>query len=106
MEACTGTEASGRKDGSPIMMLAFLAARYGRQIIALIVGRGHPIVVGSIMLLAAIAAAIFYFWGGRRRAGKRLVLAPAASRNGTMGTGGGSKAGMAIAQNPHRPKTL
>jgi len=31
-------------------------------------------------------------------------MAPAASRNGTMGTGGGSKAGMAIAANPHRPK--
>ena len=58
---------------SRYMMLAFLAARYGRQIIALIKGHGHPIVVGSIMLLAAIAAAMFYFWGGRRRAGKRLV---------------------------------
>jgi hypothetical protein len=33
-------------------------------------------------------------------------MVPAANRNGSMGTGGGSKAGIAIAPKPHRSKIL
>jgi membrane protein YqaA with SNARE-associated domain len=58
---------------SRYMILAYLAARYGRQIIAYIAGHGHPIAVGIILLLTAISAMVYYFWGGsnsRRRAQK------------------------------------
>jgi hypothetical protein len=48
---------------SRYMILAFLAAHYGRKIIALIKEHGHPVIVGIIRVLAAVAAAIFYFWG-------------------------------------------
>ncbi len=37
------------------MIMAYLAARYGRQIICFIAGQGHP-----------VTAAAFYFWGGSR----------------------------------------
>jgi membrane protein YqaA with SNARE-associated domain len=50
---------------SRYMILAYLAARHGRQIIAFISQHAHPVVVGIIVLLIAIAAVIFYFWRGR-----------------------------------------
>jgi membrane protein YqaA with SNARE-associated domain len=52
---------------SRYMVLGYLAARYGRQIIALIAKHGHPMVVGIILLLVAAAAAGYYFWSGSVR---------------------------------------
>jgi len=48
-------------------VLGYLAARYGRQIIAFIAKHGHPMVVGIILLLIAAAAAGYYFWSGSVR---------------------------------------
>ncbi len=61
---------------SRYMILAYLAARYGRQIIASIAQHGHPIAVGIILLLTAISAVVYYFWGGsnsRKRAQKLKI---------------------------------
>lgn len=52
---------------SRYLILAYLAARYGRQIIAFIAGRSHPVVVAILLLLVATAAALYYFWGGSKR---------------------------------------
>jgi membrane protein YqaA with SNARE-associated domain len=49
------------------LLLAFLAARYGRQIIAFIREHAHSSVVGITVALAAAAAVIFYFWWGGPR---------------------------------------
>jgi len=51
---------------SRYFMLAYLAACYGRQIIAFIAERGHPVVVGIIVLLLATAAVVLYFWRGSK----------------------------------------
>ena len=48
------------------MILAYLAARYGRQIVAFIAEHGHPVVVGIIVALLATAAVVFYFWRGSK----------------------------------------
>ncbi len=57
---------------SRYLILAFLAARYGRQIIGFITGHGHPVTVAIVLVVAATAAAVFYFWGGSRaKSGKR-----------------------------------
>jgi membrane protein YqaA with SNARE-associated domain len=48
------------------MVLAYLAARYGRQIIALIAEHGHPVVVTIILVLIAAAVVVFYFWQGSK----------------------------------------
>lgn len=52
---------------SRYLILAYLAARYGRQIIAFIAGHSHPVVVAILLLLVAAAAALYYFWGGSKR---------------------------------------
>jgi len=53
---------------SRYMVLGYLAARYGRQIIAFIAKHGHPVVVGIVLLLIAAAALGYYFWsGGKKR---------------------------------------
>jgi membrane protein YqaA with SNARE-associated domain len=59
---------------SRYMILAYLAARYGRQIIASIAEHGHPIAVGIIMLLIATSAVVYYFWGesNSRKRGQKL----------------------------------
>jgi len=51
---------------SRYMLLAYLAARYGRQIIAFIRVHGHPVVLAIIVVLIATAAVNFYFWGGAK----------------------------------------
>ena len=51
---------------SRYMILAYLAARYGRQIIAFIAEHGHPVVVAIIVALIATAAVVFYFWRGTK----------------------------------------
>ncbi len=48
------------------MALSYVAARYGRRIIALIAKHEHPVVVGTIVALVAAAALFFYFRRGRR----------------------------------------
>jgi membrane protein YqaA with SNARE-associated domain len=55
---------------SRYMLLAYLAALYGRHIIAFIAGHGHPVAVAILLLLVATAAALYYFWGGSRRRGR------------------------------------
>jgi len=52
---------------SRYMVLGYLAARYGRQIIAFIAKHGHPVVVGILLLLIAVAALGYYFWSGGKR---------------------------------------
>ena len=51
---------------SRYMILAYLAARYGRQIIAFIARHGHPVIVAIIVLLLASAVLVFYFWRGKK----------------------------------------
>ncbi|HEV8074556.1 MAG TPA: VTT domain-containing protein [Candidatus Acidoferrum sp.] len=57
---------------SRYMVLGYLAARYGRQIIAFIAKHGHPVVVGSVLLLIAVAALGYYFWSGGKRTKRKL----------------------------------
>jgi membrane protein YqaA with SNARE-associated domain len=52
---------------SRYLILSYLAARYGRQIIAIITERGHPLLVGIVVTLIAVAALVYYFWGGRKK---------------------------------------
>ncbi len=47
-------------------ILAYLAARYGRQILARVTVHGHPVIVAIIVALIAIGAMVFYFWGAGR----------------------------------------
>ena len=49
---------------SRYLILAYLAARYGRQIIAFIAVHGHPAAVAIILALMTTATAVFYFWQG------------------------------------------
>jgi membrane protein YqaA with SNARE-associated domain len=51
---------------SRYLILAYLAARYGRQIIAFTQEHGHPVAVAIAVLLLATAAVILYFWRGRK----------------------------------------
>jgi membrane protein YqaA with SNARE-associated domain len=51
---------------SRFMILAYLAARYGKQIMAFIAEHGHPVVVAIVVVLLATAAVVLYFWRGRK----------------------------------------
>jgi membrane protein YqaA with SNARE-associated domain len=48
------------------LILAYVAARYGRQIIGFIAAHGHPVIVRITVALLGIAAAVFYFWRGSK----------------------------------------
>jgi membrane protein YqaA with SNARE-associated domain len=52
---------------SRYMILAYLAALYGRQIITFIAAHGHPMIVAIILALIVTAAVLYYFWGGSKR---------------------------------------
>jgi membrane protein YqaA with SNARE-associated domain len=52
---------------SRYMALAYLASRYGRQIIAFIAEHGHPGVVAVLFALIAAAVAVVYFWQGSKK---------------------------------------
>jgi membrane protein DedA with SNARE-associated domain len=52
---------------SRYMALAYLASRYGRQIIAFIAEHGHPAGVAILFVLIAAAAVVFYFWQGSKK---------------------------------------
>lgn len=47
---------------SRYLILAYLASRYGRQIIAFIAEDGHPVIVAIVLALVAAATAVSYFW--------------------------------------------
>jgi membrane protein YqaA with SNARE-associated domain len=49
---------------SRYLILSYLAARYGRQIIAFIAGHGHPVAVSVILAVMSASTAVFYFWRG------------------------------------------
>jgi len=49
------------------MVLGYLAARYGRQIIAFISKHGHPVAVGIVLLIGIAGAMGYYFWSGSKR---------------------------------------
>ncbi len=51
---------------SRYMILAYLASRYGRQIIAFIAEHGHPAAVAILLALMTTATVVFYFWRGSR----------------------------------------
>jgi membrane protein YqaA with SNARE-associated domain len=51
---------------SRYLILAYVAARYGRQIIAFFRVHGHPLVLGIILVLLAAATIVFYFWRGSK----------------------------------------
>lgn len=51
---------------SRYMVLAYLAERYGRQIIAFFAKYGHPVLLSIVVALFAAAAVVFYFWGDIR----------------------------------------
>jgi membrane protein YqaA with SNARE-associated domain len=51
---------------SRYMVLAYVAARYGRQIIAFLAEHGHPAAVAIILALMTTATAVFYFWRGNK----------------------------------------
>jgi membrane protein YqaA with SNARE-associated domain len=51
---------------SRYLLLAYLASRYGRQIIAFIAEDGHPVTVAIILALLATATVISYFWRGNQ----------------------------------------
>jgi membrane protein YqaA with SNARE-associated domain len=48
------------------LILAYVAARYGRQIITFIAEHGHPVVLAILVALIAAAAMVFYFWRGSK----------------------------------------
>ena len=52
---------------SRYMILAYLAARYGRHIITFIAKNGHPLIVAILLVVVATAAGAYYFWGGSKR---------------------------------------
>jgi membrane protein YqaA with SNARE-associated domain len=47
-------------------ILAYLAARYGRQIIPFMTEHTHPVVLAIILSLIATATVVFYFWRGNK----------------------------------------
>jgi membrane protein YqaA with SNARE-associated domain len=49
------------------MVLGYLAARYGRQIIAFIAQHRHPMAVGIVLLIGTAGAMGYYFWSGSKR---------------------------------------
>jgi membrane protein YqaA with SNARE-associated domain len=51
---------------SRYMLLAYLAARYGREIIAFIAEHGHPVAVAVILALITAGTLVFYFWQAGR----------------------------------------
>jgi membrane protein YqaA with SNARE-associated domain len=48
------------------LLLGYLAAKYGRKIIAFMANHGHPVAVGIILLVICAAALGYYFWSGSK----------------------------------------
>jgi membrane protein YqaA with SNARE-associated domain len=54
--------------------LAFLAARYGRQVVTVISQHGHPVLIAVIgLIVAAMAALIFILVSKRKKTGTKLA---------------------------------
>ena len=51
---------------SRYLLLSYLAARYGRQILAFIAGHGHPVAVAIVTAVLAATTVVFYFWQGKK----------------------------------------
>jgi membrane protein YqaA with SNARE-associated domain len=68
---------------SRYLILAYFAARYGRQIIALIAKHGHPVVVTILLIVIATASVVFYFWRGSKNKDRygRLAIVSAGKSN-------------------------
>jgi membrane protein YqaA with SNARE-associated domain len=49
---------------SRYLILSYMAARYGRQIIAFIVAHGHPATLAVVLALLTAVGVAFYFWPG------------------------------------------
>ncbi len=49
------------------MLLAYLAARYGRRLLPLLLKHGHPVVVGVVALIAAAVVAYFVIRGSKEK---------------------------------------
>jgi len=64
---------------SRYMILAYLAARYGRQIIAFLAEHGHPVLVAAILTLISATTAVFYFWQGSKNKKRDERLASVSS---------------------------
>ncbi|MGB8472702.1 MAG: VTT domain-containing protein [Candidatus Acidiferrum sp.] len=56
---------------SRYLLLAYFAARYGRQIIAFMEEHGHPLVLAIIAVPIVVASLIFYFWGARKNKNRK-----------------------------------
>jgi membrane protein YqaA with SNARE-associated domain len=65
---------------SRYMILAYLAARYGRQIIAFFREHGQPAVGAILLTLMAAATVVFYYWRGSRNNNGNGQLASASSK--------------------------
>ena len=61
------------------VILAYLASRYGREIIAFIAEDGHPFIVTIVLALLATATAVSYFWQGNKDKNARGHLAQASA---------------------------
>ena len=48
-------------------LLAFLAARYGRHVLAVILRHGHPVLVAVVVLSAAALAVLIFILINRRK---------------------------------------
>jgi membrane protein YqaA with SNARE-associated domain len=54
-------------------LLAYLSARYGRKIIALLLHPGKPLVLVLVALVVVTALAAFFFWRATRRAERPAI---------------------------------
>ncbi len=53
------------------LLLAYFAARYGRQIISFMGEHGHPVVLAIIAVATIVASVVFYFWGARKNENRK-----------------------------------
>lgn len=51
---------------SRYLILTYVAARYGRQIIAFIAAHAHPVLMAVLTVLIAATAVVLYFWRGKK----------------------------------------
>jgi len=53
------------------LLLAYLAARYGRKILPFILHHAHPVLLGVLGLIAAAGLIYFYIRAGKKRRGAK-----------------------------------
>jgi membrane protein YqaA with SNARE-associated domain len=70
---------------SRYLILAYLASRYGRQIIAFIVEEGHPVVVATVLAVLAVATAVLYLrLGNKDNNGLEHLASVSAEKSGPL----------------------